>query len=376
MTFNTLVISTLARKGNDDLMYFMLNFVPRPCVLLLALAFASCQSKKLVSVDFEDGSYRGEVNEDGIKHGQGSYFWKDGSSYNGDFLLDKRHGNGLFEWANGETYKGDYLQDERTGDGVYTWPDGSTYEGDFLRGKRQGKGIFTSSDGVRYEGNWFDDRQNGNGKLIFPDGRIMEGIWKKGELTTVPVKVPPSASKPSINLPVELNVESKDPTSENIQPGKPGEVEISKAMDSSSISVDAASDSSAEVESFLTDEFVETVAIASTIEKPSIPYEETNDAPAPVPSPKSVVSEENVWTGTLRQAEMEFETDLIDGVDTVSDRNTLEPYTGKMRILNESGELKGEVNLLNGKLHGEEIFFDESGSVVDRNVWANGKIVE
>ena len=43
-----------------------------------------------------------------------------------------------------------------------------------------------------------------------------------------------------------------------------------------------------------------------------------------------------------------------------------------MQIISENGSLLGEVNLLNGKLHGEEIILDEKGTVVERYFWDKG----
>ena len=43
-----------------------------------------------------------------------------------------------------------------------------------------------------------------------------------------------------------------------------------------------------------------------------------------------------------------------------------------MQILNEKGTMLGEVNLLNGQLHGEEIILDESGVIVERYLWEKG----
>ena len=81
--------------------------------LVLIIIFPSCKSsKKVTSIDFSDGSYVGEVDGKGLKHGKGSYKWLDGSFYEGDFEKDLRHGIGHFRWANGESYKGDYLQDQ------------------------------------------------------------------------------------------------------------------------------------------------------------------------------------------------------------------------------------------------------------------------
>ena len=80
------------------------------------------------------------------------------------------------------------------------------------------------------------------------------------------------------------------------------------------------------------------------------------------------------WTGTVAEAEAMFITELIDGIDTVSDRESRDPFTGKMRILNAAGKVQGEVNLLNGRLHGDEVFYDDSGKVVETNTWFEGNL--
>ena len=69
----------------------------------------------------------------------------------------------------------------------------------------------------------------------------------------------------------------------------------------------------------------------------------------------SASSDEDAWTGTVEEAEIEFITELIDGLDTVRVKKSNKPFSGTMRILNQSGSLQGSVSLKNGLLHGEEI---------------------
>ena len=57
----------------------------------------------------------------------------------------------------------------------------------------------------------------------------------------------------------------------------------------------------------------------------------------------------------------------MDGVDTIFDRNTNRAYTGRMRIFDNSGKINGELELLNGRMHGEECF--EDGKVIEKNLW-------
>ena len=65
----------------------------------------------------------------------------------------------------------------------------------------------------------------------------------------------------------------------------------------------------------------------------------------------------------------------MDGVDTIFDRNTNRAYTGKMRILDNSGKINGELELLNGRMHGEELYF-EDGKVIEKNLWGDGKFIK
>ena len=78
----------------------------------------------------------------------------------------------------------------------------------------------------------------------------------------------------------------------------------------------------------------------------------------------------------MEEAEIEFITELINGLDTVRVKKSNEPFQEPMRILNQSGSLQGSVSLENGLLHGEEIFYESDGSVSEKNIWKNGRLVE
>ena len=98
-----------------DMKPMRFKIVYTPIFFLLFLILPGCKTSSTAKLDFSDGSYEGQINKDGEKHGSGIYRWIDGSIYEGNYLNDLRHGHGRFLWANGESYEGDYLKDERTG---------------------------------------------------------------------------------------------------------------------------------------------------------------------------------------------------------------------------------------------------------------------
>ena len=350
---------------------------------ILALLSWSCQSNKIVSIDFSDGTFKGEVNEHGAKNGKGTYLWLDGSSYKGAFLNDQRHGVGSFKWANGEQYVGEYLEDERTGNGSYSWPDGSSYEGSFLKGKRHGYGIFTSIDGTVYQGEWLNDQQHGEGLLIFVDGRRVQGMWKNGKLLTTPQKLPTKAQKPDLLI-TEIPQDAFDaestkagegpaPDTKNRQTKSPSSKAPKEPQNESTPSTSNLPESPDT--SFL--ELTSSPAVeegGTTAQFEPEPIEQRDAKESPIGD--SASSDEDAWTGTVEEAEIEFITELINGLDTVRVKKSNKPFSGTMRILNQSGSLQGSVSLKNGLLHGEEIFYESDGSVSERNIWKNGRLVE
>jgi hypothetical protein len=56
--------------------------------------------------------YEGEW-KDGKPNGKGSYYWKDGRKYVGDFRNGQSHGNGALYAADGTvTYEGEWINDK------------------------------------------------------------------------------------------------------------------------------------------------------------------------------------------------------------------------------------------------------------------------
>ncbi len=75
-----------------------------------------------------------------------------------------------------------------TGSGTYQYKSGSKYVGQFLDGERSGIGSLYYADGTRYQGQWKNDEPNGEGMETLPDGSRREGFWENGRLTKPVVK--------------------------------------------------------------------------------------------------------------------------------------------------------------------------------------------
>ncbi len=346
--------------------------------IFLILALGGCNSSKIVTIQFSDGSYEGEVNSKEQKNGKGFFKWNDGSYYRGDFVNDLRHGQGRFLWANGESYEGDYDEDQRTGKGYYRWPDGSNFEGEFIRGLRHGNGTFFSHDGIRYEGEWLDDLQHGHGKLFFPDGKIISGTWIKGKLIASKSPIPASSESPQLSTVInhesiveghKLEIPAQvDSSITLLAPLPNGGFHMENKGNSKSLSTTGKNLSSAGSEVSKSED----QPIEFSVE--SVSPSETSEIVSELPDENSVVpmDEDDTWEGTVQEAEIDFTTELINGLDTVKYRSSNTPFSGKMKILGADDNLLGEVNLVNGLLHGEEIFYDVNGDIVEQNIWVRG----
>ena len=110
----------------------------------------------------------------------GKAWYKNGDTYEGEFVYGEKEGKGTYTWPDGAKYEGDWKDDKREGKGTYTWPDGAKYEGDYKIGIREGRGILTYPDGRKYEGDWKDDKREGKGVFTWPNRLKLDGYWKNG----------------------------------------------------------------------------------------------------------------------------------------------------------------------------------------------------
>ena len=86
----------------------------------------------------------------GAKHGQGTEFYPDGSTYDGAWKNDMKNGFGKVIYSNGVVFEGTFVDDAKNGEATITWPDGKTFSGSFKNGK--GDGAIIVGKNKIYEG--------------------------------------------------------------------------------------------------------------------------------------------------------------------------------------------------------------------------------
>merc|ERR1740115_515840 len=74
------------------------------------------------------------------------------------FIIDvvAHGGSGTFAWKDGRRYVGNYMNDKKDGNGTFTWPDGREYDGEWKDGKQHGTGVFKTAKGDLRSGEWKD----------------------------------------------------------------------------------------------------------------------------------------------------------------------------------------------------------------------------
>jgi len=84
-------------------------------------------------------------------------------SYDAKLILDDvcvsgdcYNGDGSFMWKSGSSYTGNWLDGEMSGFGTYVWSTGRKYVGEWLNGERNGEGVLTEENGKVIRGNWLD----------------------------------------------------------------------------------------------------------------------------------------------------------------------------------------------------------------------------
>jgi len=129
------------------------------------------------------GTYEGERNEKGERHGKGKTVLPNGDNYEGEYMLGKRHGLGTYKFKkNNCRYTGHYQAGRRHGPGTMIYPNGTKYIGEWARNKRDGVGKYIYTNGDTYEGEWRKNKKEGIGTYTFASGGIQYvGLWRNNK---------------------------------------------------------------------------------------------------------------------------------------------------------------------------------------------------
>lgn len=130
----------------------------------------------------ENGIYSGDLKES-TRHGQGTYTYDNGDTYEGTFLNNARTGRGKYKFASGTIYSGDFLDGRFQGEGQMSYSSGASYRGGFKGGEFDGIGRMQHANGVVYEGSWTEGEYNGTGTLSFTNGAAYSGDFRQGART-------------------------------------------------------------------------------------------------------------------------------------------------------------------------------------------------
>jgi len=102
-------------------------------------------------------------------HGSGTFRYRNGDTYSGEFHNNKRHGQGRMFFSNGDLYRGLWREGHMHGRGQYHYHDGQQFEGKFIHGKRNGRGKHQWPDGSIAIDKFVNDQRVGEGVLLSPN---------------------------------------------------------------------------------------------------------------------------------------------------------------------------------------------------------------
>lgn len=120
------------------------------------------------------GTYTGDIDSAGKRHGFGMFKWKDNSTYIGNWVNDKAYGHGRMNHKDGDYYEGMWKDDKAEGYGTFMRKDEAVFQGEWVQDKQHGKGIERMRNGLRYAGIYFEGKKHGKGILTLPDGSSFE----------------------------------------------------------------------------------------------------------------------------------------------------------------------------------------------------------
>lgn len=182
---------------------------------------------RFVILEFDFGTYEGQVKDgtcrhgwgllkyhsgneyqgewmDGAFHGQGRKRFANGDQFEGEWRQGKRNGPGKYWFANGHCYEGGYANDHCEGYGTFSTIDGDNYSGEWAAGRKHGKGVETLRCGRKFEGSWVHGRKHGEGTLTTQTGDVVKGVWESDRLVTRSEERREAAVAPPVDVDPQL----------------------------------------------------------------------------------------------------------------------------------------------------------------------------
>ena len=105
--------------------------------------------------------YEGEWMDD-MKHGKGTFYYKNGNKYSGQFSNNLRNGYGIMYYSNGDKYEGDWKFNKKNGFGIYiNNKENNIYIGYWMNNKKEGPGYYKyKENGKLYIAEWINNTPN------------------------------------------------------------------------------------------------------------------------------------------------------------------------------------------------------------------------
>ena len=81
------------------------------------------------------------------QNGYGTFKYRSGATYQGNFRNGQIHGQGILYFSNGDKYIGQWKNRYREGKGKLTFHNGDVYQGNFIRNEFNGHGVIEFANG-------------------------------------------------------------------------------------------------------------------------------------------------------------------------------------------------------------------------------------
>ncbi len=103
--------------------------------------------------------------------------------------------------------------------GTYSYRDGSVYSGQWRNGLRDGEGTLSSPNGDEYVGEWEDDKWHGRGTFTTAEGEVTKGVWENNQLVAQTEEKEPKRIKESeVEPEPEPKIVAESPKKEKTPP--------------------------------------------------------------------------------------------------------------------------------------------------------------